>query len=279
MEHSRKNQKFNQAEPNSGLNKSSAPQRLRAYIANQTQPARWKKLHSATALIQRLVMEKVHSIICSVLPQSVKEVPLKKHIHNYIGIDVAAETFATTIYHSPEEPKVTKESLSNSIEGFQMLCSWLKNQHATADNSVVCLEATGVYGEAITHYLASEGFRIAVEPPLKVKRAFDQDGHKTDAVDSAQIAEYAYRFFDELRFWKPRVEILEKLKHFLTLREQLVKQSVATQNALKAYQHHILKDQSLFDIQKKHLSQVQEHIAAVDQHIQQLINQRRVQVF
>ena len=218
-------------------------------------------------------MEKVYPIIRSALRVKVKEVPLKKDIVNYIGIDVSAETFATMIYHSPEEPKVTKESLNNSMEGFQMLCNWLKNQNATVDNSVVCLEATGVYGEAIVHYLASQGFHVAVEPPLKVKRAFEQDGHKTDAVDSAQIAEYAYRFLDELRFWQPKKEILEKLKHFLTLREQLVKQSVATQNALKAYQQHILKDQSLLEIHEKHLAQIKEHIAAVDQHIQRLIHQ------
>ncbi|MEK6867526.1 MAG: IS110 family transposase, partial [Nanoarchaeota archaeon] len=146
-------------------------------------------------------------------------------------------------------------------------------QQVSAHNSVICMEATGVYGEAITHYLASQNFPVAVEPPLKVKRAFYPHGHKNDRVDSRQIAEYAYRFFDQLRFWHPLEENIERLKHFLSLREQLVKQSVAIQNALKAYQRHILKDQSLIEIQQKHLSQVKEHIALIDGHIKGLINQ------
>ena len=114
---------------------------------------------------------------------------------------------------------------------------------------------------------------MAVEPPLKVKRAFYPHGHKNDRVDSVQIAEYAYRFFDQLRFWRPLDENIERLKHFLSLREGLVKQSVAIQNSLKAYQNHVLQDPSLMEIQQKNLSQIKEHIASVDGHIKGLINQ------
>lgn len=49
---------------------------------------------------------------------------------------------------------------------------------------MVCLEATGVYGEALCYYLAAKGYQVAVESPQKVKRAFDESGHKTDVVCS-----------------------------------------------------------------------------------------------
>ena len=48
------------------------------------------------------------------------------------------------------------------------------------------------------NYLLSQGYRVSVESPLRVKRAFHPAGHKSDPVDSRQIAEYAYRFQDEL---------------------------------------------------------------------------------
>ena len=88
---------------------------------------------------------------------------------------------------------------------------------------MICLEATGVYSEVLVHFLAANGYPVAVEPPLKVKRAFKKPaGHKSDPVDSQQIAEYAYRFWDELSLWVPRQEILEQIKTLLVTREQFV---------------------------------------------------------
>jgi transposase len=78
------------------------------------------------------------------------------------------------------------------------------------------MEATGVYSEALAYFVHANGYRIAVEPPLKVKRAFDTCGHKSDAVDSRQIAEYACRCVDELAFWQPKAAILEQIKVLLT---------------------------------------------------------------
>ena len=273
MEHSREIKTSTDNEPNDGLNKSNASQRLRAYIAKQTQPILMEKLHSVVVYFRRQLMEKAHRIIRSARTFQLKEVPVKEQIKNYIGMDIASETLTVTIAQSPQDPKITKESIPNSIGGFQLLSDWFKSQKVSAESSVICMEATGVYGEAVTHYLASQNFSVAVEPPLKVKKAFYPHGHKNDRVDSVQIAEYAYRFFDQLRFWRPLDENIEKIKHSLTIREGLVKQSVALQNALKAYQHHILKDQSLIEIQQKNLSQIKEHIAAIDGHIKQLINQ------
>ena len=273
MEHWEKQKPLTDCKPNDGLNKSNAPQRPRAYIAKQTQPILMAKLNSVIAFLKRQLMEKAQTIISSVHASNSREVPMKEHVKNYIGIDIASETLTATIFHSPQDEKITKESIPNTIEGFQMMRDWFKSQNVSWDNAIICMEATGVYGEALTHYLVSQNFSVAVEPPLKVKRAFYPHGHKNDRVDSVQIAEYAYRFFDQLRFWRPLDENIERLKHFLSLREGLVKQSVAIQNSLKAYQNHLLKDQSLVEIQQKNLSQIKEHIAAVDGHIKSLINQ------
>jgi transposase len=45
------------------------------------------------------------------------------------------------------------------------------------------MEATGVYGEALAYFVYAQGYLIAVEPPLEVKRAFKPYGPKTDPVD------------------------------------------------------------------------------------------------
>jgi transposase len=191
----------------------------------------------------------------------------------YVGLDIACDDFAASVYQTPEKPVTTKETVKNNPDGFNMLISWLKEQGVNQANSVVCMEATGVYSEAISHYLAAYGFKVSVEPPLKVKRAFDPVGHKTDPVDSRQIAEYAYRYNDELRFWKPKQEIVEKIKHLLTAREQFTKQSVAIQNAMKAYEKHIVQVPLIVKAHQQTLKELKKHIAGIDKELDRLIRQ------
>lgn len=261
---------MNRVLSNSDLNKSTAPHRVSSLYREPDPDRLMEKQHSVIAFL-RLLMETAQTIICSVVTPQSKEVPLKKNVKNYFGIDIASETFAISLFQSPDQSVITKDSMANNEKGFQSLNIWLKDMRATVSNSVICMEATGVYGEAISHYLAAQGFKVAIEPPLKVKRAFNQDGHKTDAVDSAQIAEYAYRFFDELRFWQPPTEVIEKIKHFLSARELLTKQSVATQNALSAYKQHVIKESAIIDMYQNNVALVKEQIKTIDQHIDELI--------
>lgn len=191
----------------------------------------------------------------------------------FIGLDIAADDFVASIYQSPEQQVITKESLENNPDGFRMLTIWLKEHNISQANSVICMEATGVYSEAIAHYLVTYGFRVSVEPPLKVKRAFDPVGHKTDPVDSRQIAEYAYRYSDELKFWQPKEEIVEKIKQLLTAREQFTKQSVAIQNAIKAYEKHVIQVPLIVKAHHQTLKELKRHIAEIDKELDRLIRQ------
>lgn len=191
----------------------------------------------------------------------------------FIGLDIACDDFVASIYQCPEKAVVTKEAIENNPDGFTMFINWLKEQGIDNSNSVVCMEATGVYSEAIAHYLAAKSFKVSVEPPLKVKRAFDPTGHKTDPVDSRQIAEYAYRFIDELKFWKPKDEIVEKIRQLLTAREQFTKQSVAVQNAMKAYERHVIKVPLIIKAHAQTLKELKKHIAEIDSELERFMRQ------
>ena len=194
-------------------------------------------------------------------------------IINFIGIDIGAETFVSSIYQSPTSKIATSENIDNTNNGFKVLITWLTQYNVTNANSIICMEATGVYCEALAYYLVAKGYSVAIEPPLKVKRAFDPVGHKTDAVDSKQIAEYAYRYNDELRFWKPKDETIEKIKHLLTAHEQFTKQKVAVKNALNAYEKHITKVPMIIKAHKQTLKQLEKHIADIDKELNRNIHQ------
>ena len=108
----------------------------------------------------------------------------------------------TAAVFRPAFPAIPVEGFANHLDGFSTLIRWLSTQGARAEQAVVCLEATGVYGEALCYFLQAQGYAVAVEAPQRVKRAFHQLG-KNDRVDAQQIAEYAYRFEDALAFGSP----------------------------------------------------------------------------
>jgi len=197
---------------------------------------------------------------------------MAKNVYS-VGLDIACDDFVASIYQSPKQSIITKEGIENTFEGFNVFILWLKEHGLSKTNCIVCMEATGVYNEAIAHYLVSQGFRVSVEPPLKVKRAFDPVGHKTDAVDSKQIAEYAYRYSDELRFWQPKDEIIEKIKHLLTAREQFTKQSTAIKNAMKSYEKHVVQVSLIVKAHRQTLREIKKHITEIDKELDRIIRQ------
>ncbi len=155
------------------------------------------------------------------------------------GIDISAEDFTVTSSKDPGVVLLGPAVFKNDLAGFEEFDLWIRNQKLLPKKLILCMEATGVYGEALCYYLHNQGYSVAVEAPLKVKRAFHPDGHKTDAVDSLQIAEYAIRFSDALKLWSPRKEVVELVKSLLSTREQLVKQRTASKNILKALDRKI----------------------------------------
>lgn len=191
----------------------------------------------------------------------------------YVGLDIASKDFAASICESPESKKITKAQIPNQCEGFQEFEIWLIENNVNKSNSIVCMEATGTYSEGIAYYLSAKGYTVGVENPRKVKRAFHQEGHKTDPVDSRQIAEYACRYIDRIIPWEPKKERLEKIKHLLVAHEQLTKQSVMAQNALSSYKRHVIQVALILQTHEDTIVELKAKLRAIDKEIDKLIKQ------
>ena len=191
----------------------------------------------------------------------------------FIGLDIAKDTFVASIYHRPKESVLTKENISNDKHGYDELIIWLNEHRINKTNCQVCLEATGVYSQGVSYYLLAQGYKVSVECPLKVKRAFHPVGHKSDPVDSRQIAEYAYRFQDELIPWQPKEELLEKIRQLLTLREEFTRQKSATKCSMKAYTLERVQLALIKDAQEETLESLERQIARIDKELDKLIRE------
>lgn len=191
----------------------------------------------------------------------------------YVGVDMSSENFTAAVGIEPWEIVVPAKEFTNDPEGFTELVDWMQTHSINSDNMVLCMEATGVYGESLAYFLSAKQYPIAIESPLKVKRAFMPQGHKNDRVDSQQIAEYSYRFYDKLRFWQPREEILEQIKVLLTTREQFTVQNAAHKNALTALMRKVVATPLAKELHQKSIDRFEEDLKEIDAEIQRLIDQ------
>lgn len=187
---------------------------------------------------------------------------------HFVGIDIASASFTVAIHQARVKPV----TLSNSSEGFEELLRWLKANGVNSSNAIICMEATGVYTEHLCYFFHSKGFRVAVEAPQKVRRAFVNDIYKNDSIDSLRIAEYAYRFHDQLPLWTPSQEIVEQVKTLLATREQLTGHLVANQNALKAIERKYIKTPLAEKVYLSSMEHIKEQIKLIDKELKNLIS-------
>ena len=142
------------------------------------------------------------------------------------------------------------------------------------DQSIVCVEATGVYAEALCYYLYAHGLAVVLEDAGRVKRAFKQT-NKNDPTDSRQIAEYAYRFLDQLKLWHPKALVLEQIRTLLMVREQLVSQRSATRNLEHVLAKKVVQTDKAVEVIDDQLALLKGQIQEIEAEIKRLIAQHR----
>lgn len=166
---------------------------------------------------------------------------------HFLGIDVSKEYFDAVVLLDGNKEKPIHSQFVNDYKGIKSLCKWLKEQGSTFENTLVCLEHTGMYGKLIIKYLMIEKFSIWVEMSLKIIRSIGVQRGKNDKVDAERIAYYAMKNVDEaVIFNSPRKEI-DKIRGLLSLREKLV--------ATRASLLRNVKELKSFDLEVAKLSE------------------------
>jgi len=114
----------------------------------------------------------------------------------HLGIDIAKAKLDCAL--RLPEGKHRNKVFENTAKGFQALSEWLAKHEAPLPH--VCMEATGVYWEAVAEYLAEQGMKVSVVNPAQIK-AFGQSRMvrtKTDKVDAQLIAAFCFERHPEL---------------------------------------------------------------------------------
>jgi len=160
----------------------------------------------------------------------------------FMGCDIAQDTFAFCLRDQAQV--ICQGEVLNSKKAIQ---AWLKElkqvYHVDLTSVIFCLEHTGIYGMILMRTLHARSLIVCVEGAANIKLSLGLQRGKNDKVDARRIAEYAMRYTDRLKQWKPKREIVERLQLLNGMRSRLIKARNVLNSHTKEVGHFLGKQE------------------------------------
>jgi transposase len=175
-----------------------------------------------------------------------------------LGIDVSKSKLDVALLLNG---KVKSKVVPNTPAGHQALLEWIGKSKASMPALHVCMEATGVYHEAVATTLHAEGLKVSVVNPACIKGFGHGENirNKNDEIDAGLIARYCLTMAPGL--WTPPPLEQRQLKGW-TLRVQALK-DIRQQESNRLEAHTVSGMKAV-------ASNVQTHIDWLDSEIEKL---------
>lgn len=184
----------------------------------------------------------------------------------YVGIDVAADSVSIQWL---DQQGVTSDvqEYAQTTTGWTKLDKALRRTGHAPEQTLVVMEATGVYWMALAHILHQAGYPVSVVNPAAVRhfaRSLLQRG-KTDPLDARLLAQYAARYQPPL--WTPPPPIYEELRQRLTQRDALIQMRQQERNRLAALRRVPATLKNILRRTRRHIDYLDRHIKTLDAEI------------
>jgi transposase len=185
-----------------------------------------------------------------------------------IGVDVSKKTL--DLFFKPLEVYL---KISNNNPGFKEFKEFLQKHLSAQMQVLVVMEHTGQYSLQWELFLQNLGIGFCKISSLRIKRTLGLTRGKSDRIDAQRIAQFAYRYQDQLTADPLTDPELTELKEMITYREALVKDSQGHQCRIKEYKatHTNCSASPFYRLQQKRLKELNAAVTQMDEVIKGLI--------
>ena len=194
-------------------------------------------------------------------------------VKNFIGIDISKLTFDLSLIVDLNKDNILYKVFPNSLQGIKEMKQWLKANKVNLEETVFCMEHTGIYCRVLVDFLTKNDYKTWLEMPVVIKRSMGLQRGKNDKIDSKNIALYAYKNREDINLWQaPRKEVL-KLKDLMTLRERLIRSKKSLTTPIDELRSIGDKKSAnmLMSRTKSAISGIEKSIKEVDQQLDEII--------
>ena len=142
-------------------------------------------------------------------------------IRYFLGIDIGKNTFHAAL--TVDGQNFIDQPVDNDPRCIKEYFEALKAKYLIEyDQLLVCMEHTGIYCYPVLDYLTKRKIKVFIEPALRIKQSQGMQRGKSDKNDSKRIAKYLFKNVEDLRCWRPKREVIQKLRALLVVRDRLI---------------------------------------------------------
>jgi transposase len=195
-------------------------------------------------------------------------------IKHFIGIDVSKDTLDLSIV--VEGKNLQHYCIKNSTKEIKSTVNRImKAFGATVDDTVFCMEHTGIYNLPLVKWLQSNQGKMWLESGVHIRKTLGLVRGKNDKVDSARIAMYAYINRHQIRLWKAPRKLIERIAALLSQRSRMIKAKKQLNTANQEQRQFLDKDimKSLNKYTYKTVAVINKQIEAIEKEILGLIKE------
>jgi transposase len=185
----------------------------------------------------------------------------------FIGVDVSKKTLDCVLYDGDLSKMKGNYHLktTNDEDGCNKILKWMRQVKVSKKTSIFYMEYTGRYSYTFAENLAGKGLLFCMVPAIKIKGSFANARGKSDKVDAIRIAQYAYRYRDELNPTSLKDNDVMKLRDLMNDRKMLVKEMASRKNIISEYKNfpeggRYKRAKEGLELLKKQLKEVEKEI-------------------
>lgn len=196
-----------------------------------------------------------------------------------LGIDVSKDSLSYclgTLKSDLDKEFIQGTDVINDIKGFKELIKWVRANSCKEEFPIIVMEATGVYHEAIAHYLYNLNYDVCIMQSGRVKRyaqSLDQRS-KTDALDSKMLSMLGCE--RKITPWVPPSESMQELKFLSRERSVLVKERSLEKNRFHAMDAALFSHKRAIKRYGKRIHLLNLQIAEIEAEMQEMVNRDAV---
>jgi transposase len=192
-------------------------------------------------------------------------------LQHIIGADLSKESI-DLFFHQFQ----THLKIENSLEGFQQMLKWLRDQKISCSNVMIVMEHTGLYSyhmEAFLHKLQISFTKVSA---LAIKRSLGLVRGKNDKIDAQRIARYGFEKKDVLVVASKPSKVIERLKMLHSTRNRLVRHRASLICATKEYKIILKQSDPIIKSQLSLVNHFTEQIKKIEAEISELITKEQL---
>lgn len=199
----------------------------------------------------------------------------KKSYEHYAGIDISKEYFNIALICQKNKENIIESEFENSLNGSMKLKKWLIKNNVEMEQTLFCMEHTGLYNRVLIKFLIGRQCDVWMEMPVRIIRSLGLQRGKNDSIDAKRIATYCLKNEDNVKLWEPPREVVSKMRDLLQTRERLIEALKSLNAPIKELCDMGIKEESKLITThcQKSIKSLEKDIQCIDETLDQMIDE------